>query len=90
LVSLHKGRQKGLDIQAVGNLPQASDRTQPNQPNQLTDAQPTRRPNQTWAFIVLAVVGGYVGSLFTAFNTWICLARKRWSGWFSFRVLEVS
>jgi hypothetical protein len=47
-----------------------------------------RAPRQTPAFIVLAVVGGYVGSLFTSFNTWVCLLRKRWSGWFSFRVLE--
>ena len=44
---------------------------------------------QVWAFVLLAVVGGYVGSLFTSFNTWVCLVRKRWSGWFSFRVLEV-
>lgn len=27
--------------------------------------------------------------MFTAFNTWVCLVRKRWSRWFSFRVLEV-
>lgn len=47
------------------------------------------RPLQVWAFILLAVVGGYIGSLFTSFNTWVCLLRKRWSGWFSFRVLEV-
>lgn len=38
----------------------------------------------------MSVVGGYIGSLFTSFNTWVCLVRKRWSGWFSFRVLEVS
>jgi chloride channel 7 len=37
----------------------------------------------------MSVVGGYVGSLFTSFNTWVCLVRKKWSGWFSFRVLEV-
>lgn len=46
-------------------------------------------PTQVWAFVLLAVVGGYVGALFTSFNTWVCLVRKRWSGWFSFRVLEV-
>jgi hypothetical protein len=44
---------------------------------------------QVWAFILMAVVGGYIGSVFTSFNTWICLIRKRWSGWISFRVLEV-
>lgn len=44
---------------------------------------------QTWAFVLLAVVGGYVASLFTAFNTWVCLLRKRWSKWFSFRIAEV-
>ena len=44
---------------------------------------------QVWAFGLLAVVGGYVGALFTSFNTWVCLVRKRWSGWFSFRVAEV-
>lgn len=50
----------------------------------------THIPTQMWAFVILAVIGGYIGSLFTAFNTWICILRKRWSGWFSFRVLEVS
>eukprot|EP00878_Enallax_costatus_P010897 GHUV01011381.1.p1 GENE.GHUV01011381.1~~GHUV01011381.1.p1 ORF type:complete len:670 (+),score=126.18 GHUV01011381.1:946-2955(+) len=44
---------------------------------------------QTWAFVLLAIVGGYIASLFTAFNTWVCLLRKRWSKWFSFRILEV-
>ena len=44
---------------------------------------------QFWAFMLLAVLGGYLGSLFTAFNTWVCVLRKRWSRWFSFRVLEV-
>lgn len=44
---------------------------------------------QVWAFVLVALIGGYVGSLFTSFNTWVCLVRKRWSGWFSFRVLEV-
>jgi hypothetical protein len=39
--------------------------------------------------VLLAVLGGYLGSLFTAFNTWVCVLRKRWSRWFSFRVLEV-
>jgi hypothetical protein len=46
-------------------------------------------PWQVWAFILMAVVGGYIGSLFTSFNTWVCLLRKKWSTWFSFRVLEV-
>jgi hypothetical protein len=36
------------------------------------------------------VVGGWVASVFTAFNTWLCLLRKKWSKWFSFRILEVS
>ncbi|GBF95490.1 chloride channel CLC-c [Raphidocelis subcapitata] len=47
------------------------------------------RAPDVWAFVLLAVLGGYIGSLFTAFNTWVCLLRKRWSRWFSFRVLEV-
>jgi chloride channel 7 len=44
---------------------------------------------QTWAFVLLAVVGGWVASVFTAFNTWVCLVRKKWSKFFSFRILEV-
>lgn len=44
---------------------------------------------QTWAFVLLAVVGGWVASVFTSFNTWVCLVRKRWSKFFSFRILEV-
>lgn len=48
------------------------------------------RPGQIWAFVLLAVVGGWVASVFTAFNTWLCLLRKKWSKWFSFRILEVS
>jgi hypothetical protein len=47
------------------------------------------RSVQVWAFVLVAFIGGYIGSLFTSFNTWVCLVRKRWSGWFSFRVLEV-
>jgi chloride channel 7 len=42
-----------------------------------------------WAFILLAVAGGWVASVFTAFNTWLCLLRKRWAKWFAFRILEV-
>lgn len=42
-----------------------------------------------WAFILLAVVGGWVASVFTAFNTWVCLLRKKWSKFFSARILEV-
>lgn len=45
---------------------------------------------QIWAFVLLAVVGGWVASVFTAFNTWLCLVRKKWSKWFSFRILEVT
>lgn len=44
---------------------------------------------QTWAFVLLAVLGGWLGSVFTSFNTWVCLVRRRWSRWFSFRILEV-
>jgi hypothetical protein len=44
---------------------------------------------QIWAFMLLAVVGGWLASVFTAFNTWICLVRKKWSKVFSFRILEV-
>uniref|UniRef100_A0A383VTF4 Chloride channel protein n=1 Tax=Tetradesmus obliquus TaxID=3088 RepID=A0A383VTF4_TETOB len=44
---------------------------------------------QTWAFVLLAVVGGWVASVFTSFNTWVCLVRKKWSKFFSFRILEV-
>jgi hypothetical protein len=39
--------------------------------------------------VLLAVVGGWVASVFTAFNTWVCLVRKKWSKFFSFRILEV-
>jgi hypothetical protein len=45
---------------------------------------------QIWAFMLLAVAGGWVASVFTAFNTWLCLLRKKWSKWFSFRILEVN
>jgi len=45
---------------------------------------------QIWAFVLLAVVGGWVASVFTAFNTWLCLVRKKWSKFFSFRILEVT
>jgi chloride channel 7 len=44
---------------------------------------------QTWAFVLLAVVGGWVASVFTSFNTWVCLVRKKWSKFFTFRILEV-
>jgi hypothetical protein len=27
---------------------------------------------------ILAVIAGYLGSLFTSFNTWVCIVRKRW------------
>jgi hypothetical protein len=43
---------------------------------------------QIWAFVLLAVVGGWVASVFTAFNTWVCLVRKKWSKWLTFRILE--
>jgi H+/Cl- antiporter ClcA len=46
-------------------------------------------PSQIWAFILLAVVGGWVASVFTAFNTWLCLLRKKWSKFITFRILEV-
>lgn len=39
--------------------------------------------------MLLAVVGGWLASVFTAFNTWLCLVRKKWSKFFSFRILEV-
>ncbi len=39
--------------------------------------------------ILLAVIGGYLGCLFTTFNTWVCLVRKRWSKYMWARVLEV-
>jgi chloride channel 7 len=39
--------------------------------------------------VLLAVVGGWVASVFTSFNTWVCLVRKKWSKFFSFRILEV-
>lgn len=45
--------------------------------------------SQIWAFILLAVAGGWVASVFTAFNTWVCLLRKKWSKFFSFRIAEV-
>jgi chloride channel 7 len=38
--------------------------------------------------VLLAVVGGWVASVFTAFNTWVCLVRKKWSKWLTFRILE--
>lgn len=44
---------------------------------------------QVWAMAILAVVGGWLGSLFTSFNTWVCIVRKRWSKWISLRVAEV-
>jgi hypothetical protein len=39
--------------------------------------------------MLLAVAGGWLASVFTAFNTWLCLLRKKWSKFFSFRILEV-
>jgi hypothetical protein len=39
--------------------------------------------------VVLAVIGGYLGSLFTTFNTWVCIIRKRWGMRPWARVLEV-
>lgn len=52
-------------------------------------SHPFSNTRQIWAFVLLAVVGGWVASVFTAFNTWLCLLRKKWSKWFSFRILEV-
>lgn len=39
--------------------------------------------------MLLAVVGGWLASVFTAFNTWLCLVRTKWCKFFSFRILEV-
>jgi chloride channel 7 len=39
--------------------------------------------------IILACIGGYLGCLFTSFNTWVCLVRKRWSKHMGARVAEV-
>lgn len=44
---------------------------------------------QVWAVVILAVFGGYVGCLFTSFNTWICIVRKRWSKIMWARIAEV-
>ncbi|GAX84673.1 hypothetical protein CEUSTIGMA_g12094.t1 [Chlamydomonas eustigma] len=44
---------------------------------------------QIWAAAILAVIGGYVSCLFTSFNTWICLVRKKWSKIMWARMLEV-
>jgi chloride channel 7 len=30
--------------------------------------------------LLLSVVGGWLGSMFVALNTWVCLARKKWVG----------
>ena len=44
---------------------------------------------QVWAAAILAVIGGYVACLFTSFNTWICLVRKKWAKIMWARMLEV-
>jgi hypothetical protein len=44
---------------------------------------------QVWAVGILAVIGGYVACLFTSFNTWICLVRKKWAKKMWARMTEV-
>ena len=47
------------------------------------------RFEQVWAAAILAVIGGYVACLFTSFNTWVCIVRKKWSKIMWARMLEV-
>lgn len=35
--------------------------------------------------VIIAVIGGWAGCMFTAFNTWVCIIRKRWAKWFKYR-----
>jgi chloride channel 7 len=44
---------------------------------------------QVWAVVILAFIGGYLGCLFTSFNTWICIVRKRWAKKMWARMTEV-
>lgn len=44
---------------------------------------------QVWAIVLLAIIGGYLGCLFTSFNTWVCLVRKKWAKHIHLRILEV-
>jgi len=40
--------------------------------------------------LLLAAAGGYAGAMFTALNTWVCLARRRWRASRAARVAEVA
>jgi H+/Cl- antiporter ClcA len=44
---------------------------------------------QLWAVMLLALITGYLGSLFTSFNTWVCLVRKKWAKKMWARIAEV-
>jgi chloride channel 7 len=40
--------------------------------------------------LLLAVLGGWAGSMFVALNTWVCLVRKKWARRKIWRLLEVA
>lgn len=44
---------------------------------------------QVWAVCILAVLSGYLGSLFTSFNTWVCIVRKKWAKFMWAKIAEV-
>ncbi|KAJ9522064.1 hypothetical protein QJQ45_005109 [Haematococcus lacustris] len=44
---------------------------------------------QVWAVVILAAITGYLGCLYTSFNTWVCLVRKKWAKFMWAKILEV-
>ncbi len=44
---------------------------------------------QVWAVVILAGITGYLGSLFTSFNTWVCIVRKKWAKSIWLKIAEV-
>jgi chloride channel 7 len=44
---------------------------------------------QVWAVAILACITGALGSVFTEFNTWVCLVRKKWAKSIWLKIAEV-
>jgi chloride channel 7 len=44
---------------------------------------------QVWAVAILACITGALGSVYTAFNTWVCMVRKKWAKSIWLKIAEV-